>query len=373
MRLKDYIQGNRRGKEANRMEREAMNDPFLQEALDGFDAVAGDHLPIIERLEKKFTKPTPRNRIVWYWSAAASILLLVGISAYFFLERTEKTTPVIAMHQPVESEEIALKESMTSPLLQAREQQPATSMPQRKTVVTELARITEVPESDEEVIVNMVADNVITDDVAVAAAKVVAAQPEVKIDRNRLAVFGKVLDETGEPIPGVTIVERGTTTGTVTDLKGTFALQVATDSSKLMASFVGYKPQEIIPSGDEQTVVLEESDLPLDEVIIVGYAALSRRTVTDAVSAVSTSEPVRSTFGEKEFQAWCRQEVDKNVCEGRGVSVKMIFFIDESGKPTKIRYQKYTCEDAKTEMEKLLSASPAWTQTNRKVSMTIEW
>ena len=103
MRLKDYIQSNKRGKGANRLEREAMSDPFLQEALEGFDAVAGDHATIIDRLEKRFSSPAAalptKRRLYGYWSAAASILLLIGFGAYFFVERTEHTMPVIAMEQ----------------------------------------------------------------------------------------------------------------------------------------------------------------------------------------------------------------------------------------------------------------------------------
>ena len=83
MRLKDYIQGDRRGKAANRLERESMNDSFLQDALDGFDAVAGDHLSNIERLEKKFITPPVMvsrhyRKIGFYASVAASVLLLIG-------------------------------------------------------------------------------------------------------------------------------------------------------------------------------------------------------------------------------------------------------------------------------------------------------
>ena len=111
MSLKDYIQGNRSGKEANRIERQAMNDPFLQEALDGFDAVEGDHVTVIEKLEKRYTNPaTPINRykkLLWYGSVAASILLLMGVSLYFFSVGTvSKESYTIDMHQPIEKEKI---------------------------------------------------------------------------------------------------------------------------------------------------------------------------------------------------------------------------------------------------------------------------
>ena len=75
MKLKDYIQGKRHGKEANRLEREAMNDPFLNDAIDGFDSVEGDHLSVIAELEKQIAgktrsrsheRPLPERRHRWF-------------------------------------------------------------------------------------------------------------------------------------------------------------------------------------------------------------------------------------------------------------------------------------------------------------------
>ena len=67
MKLIDYIQGKRRGKEANELEREAMNDPFLLDAIDGFDAVPGDHLSAMQDLEYQLQqKATKRKQRINY-------------------------------------------------------------------------------------------------------------------------------------------------------------------------------------------------------------------------------------------------------------------------------------------------------------------
>jgi len=278
MQLKDYIRGDRRGKEANRLEREAMNDPFMQEALDGFDAVAGDHVPIIERLEKKYTIPAivhHRNRTLWYWSAAASILLLVGMSAYFFLERTSplsfgedsgvRHTPVIAMNQPNESEDIIPDVSIASQLMQIEEQQQDTQAPQNQLRITPASENKlEIVEADTEIVADAIADVdididadvyevvavtdiVVADEIATLRAVESTANFFVKSEQEKPTVRGKVVDKTGEPLPGVNIIVKGTTTGTVTDVSGTGALQGATDATKLMASFIGYENQEIQP------------------------------------------------------------------------------------------------------------------------------
>ena len=402
MRLKDYIRGKRRGKAANRLEREAMSDPFLHDALEGFDAVAGDHLSVIERLETKYTHSAAvprRNRTVYfYWSAAASVLLLIGFSAYFFLESPEKTTSTIAMNQPDENLPVESMESQPEQTEKPQQEMPVVArMSQKMTHIP-----AEIPESDEwrEVSDATVEIDIGADEIVVvkevAAAEIVSDRPVessaklmLRSEQKIPAIHGKIVDETGEPLPGASIVEKGTTSGTVTDANGNFALRVATDSSKLMASFAGYETQEIKPSDEEQTVVLKASDVAIEEVVVMAFGVQKKSSVASAVStkdvqipdakavrdqdAGSIISPVPHPFGEKEFQVYCLQKADKNICAGRGVSVKVSFFIDETGKPTNIEYRKYSCEDAKKEMENLLSFSPAWTKTNRKVTVTVRW
>ena len=388
MRLKDYIQGNRRGKEANRLEREAMSDPFLQEAMDGFDAVAGNHAQIIERLEKRYTRPNVSiNRyknLLWYGSVAASILLLVGVGAYFFLKRTEQMSPIIAMNQPNENVEVVSDNSMSRQLAQKEEQQQEIqALPTMRAITSELEKSTEIPQINADmveildVVADVVAVEIFEDVVAEVAADEIlpnrfvesSAKTVAKSEQKIPAARGKVVDETGAPIPGVSIVAKGTNTGTITDLSGNFAIPVATDTSKLLASFIGYETLEIKPSGDEQTVMLKSSDAALSEVVVVGYGTQRRRALSDAVP----KSAVQSQFGEKEFQTYCQQNGKKNVCNGKSVSVKLSFSIDKNGKPTDISYKNYSCEEAKKEMERLLSSSPAWTVTKRKVTVTIEW
>ena len=401
MQLKDYIKGDRRGKRANRIERKAMSDPFLQEALDGFDAVAGDHVQVIERLEKKYAHSaieSQRSRkLIVYWSVAASVLLLVGFSVFFFLEKPEKTMPVIAMLQPDEIEneneqEIANNSSVSEPAPKEESQKEMMAVAKtvtpaptsRQTINLELDEWWDV--SDAEVIV---ADQIITDAIVVeevVAQEIVAEQrvsdrsfaSPAKVmargEQPRQTIRGKVVDETGEPLPGVSIVEKGTMTGTVTDISGNFAIKISTDSPKLIASFVGYESQELKPSGEEQTVILKESNLAMSEVVVVGYGTQKKANMVGAVSAVKERDLTSpTTFGEKEFQKYCQEKAEKNLCDGKKATVKLSFFIDETGKPTKIEYQKYTCEAAKKEIENLLSSSPVWTTTNRKVSMTIKF
>ena len=112
MNLKDYIRGERHGKEANRLEREAMEDPFLQGAIDGYDSVEGDHYSVIQKLERQLAQPRKRvSRRIWIAAAAALLLLLIGIP--FLLHPPQPTVePLVATTDTRVEKEIVTEKAL---------------------------------------------------------------------------------------------------------------------------------------------------------------------------------------------------------------------------------------------------------------------
>lgn len=105
-------------------------------------------------------------------------------------------------------------------------------------------------------------------------------------------IEGIVTDQTdNQPLPGVSILEKGTSNGTVTDAEGRFEIEVAGDAVSLVFSFVGYKTQEV-PIGQETSlsVQLEQDLQKLDEVIVVGYGSQAKRYVTGSVASVNVEQ-----------------------------------------------------------------------------------
>ncbi len=99
LKLIDYIQGRRRGKEANELERKALQDPFLQDALEGYDSVKGDHQATIRELEKRFDrKPKQNKRRLWVWAAAAMFVVFIGTQVYRWIQPVA-VPPVIVQHE----------------------------------------------------------------------------------------------------------------------------------------------------------------------------------------------------------------------------------------------------------------------------------
>ena len=98
---------------------------------------------------------------------------------------------------------------------------------------------------------------------------------------------GTVVDEKGEPVPGATVVLKGTTQGTVTDVDGHFSLPVSGTNPVLVVSFVGMKTQEVAFTGQSQVkVTLKSETIGLNEVVAIGYGSVKKGDLTGAVSSV---------------------------------------------------------------------------------------
>ncbi|WP_235340544.1 SusC/RagA family TonB-linked outer membrane protein [Bacteroides caecigallinarum] len=103
-----------------------------------------------------------------------------------------------------------------------------------------------------------------------------------------ITVNGIVKDKTGEAVIGANVVVKGTTNGCITDFDGNFSLE-ANQGDILVVSFVGYQSQELPASTNMQIVLKEDAEL-LDDVIVIGYATGSQRTVSGAIKRVGREE-----------------------------------------------------------------------------------
>lgn len=101
-------------------------------------------------------------------------------------------------------------------------------------------------------------------------------------------VNGVIVDETGEPIIGASVLEKGTTNGTITDFDGNFALQVA-EGAMLEISYVGYASQTL-PAAANMNIVLKEDAEVLEEVVVVGYGVQKKSDLTGSISQVNEKD-----------------------------------------------------------------------------------
>ena len=116
-------------------------------------------------------------------------------------------------------------------------------------------------------------------------------------------VKGQVVDATGEPVIGATVQVKGTTNGTITDFDGNFTLNNVPEKGILVISYIGYKTQEVNISGKTNVkVVLKEDTEVLDEVVVVGYGAQKKASLTSSISQIKGDEDMAQLFLQKAKQ-----------------------------------------------------------------------
>ncbi|WP_223883348.1 SusC/RagA family TonB-linked outer membrane protein [Arenibacter lacus] len=104
-------------------------------------------------------------------------------------------------------------------------------------------------------------------------------------------ISGQVTDETGTPLSGANILEKGTTNGVIADFDGNFSLEVSSENAVLVISYLGFLTKEQPIAGLQQlNVVLQEDSAKLDEVIVTGYTSQRKSDLTGAVSIVNIDE-----------------------------------------------------------------------------------
>lgn len=117
--------------------------------------------------------------------------------------------------------------------------------------------------------------------------------------QKNIKVSGKITDEKQEPMIGVSIMELGTTNGTVSDMDGKYTLNVK-DGSTIAFSYIGYTSQQKKAVAGMMNVILKEDSKTLDEVVVVGYGVQKKSSVTGAISQVKSEDMENRSFTQAE-------------------------------------------------------------------------
>ncbi len=147
-------------------------------------------------------------------------------------------------------------------------------------------------------------------------------------DQVRKNIKGKVTDAANIPMPGVSVVIKGTTKGTVTDVDGNFTLSDVPNNAILEFSFVGMQSQEQSVAGKNVLdVVMEEATIGLDEVVAVGYGSLRKKDVTGSIASINADiiQQQPSTTFEQSLQGRVPgvQVTQSSNAPGGGISMRI--------------------------------------------------
>lgn len=123
---------------------------------------------------------------------------------------------------------------------------------------------------------------------AMATQSTSAHSLEVSEQLQTLTINGVVMDANAEPVIGASVVEKGTSNGSITDINGKFSLNVKPGAT-LRISYVGYQTQEIKASKMMKIILKEDSEM-LSEIVVVGYGVQKKENLTGAVASVDVSK-----------------------------------------------------------------------------------
>lgn len=449
--LKRYLKGKMSPSEAHAFEREALDDPFLSEAIEGYEKSGTEALDDLQSLSDKLT-PQAKKKFPWIRLAASVALLLTATFVIYFLQdsvapkkeiamekapieetseeladtiqvtsedeseevepepnprQEDENTQLAIIEEPVDdsdSRQVAVLQS-TSTNIDISDEDPATDDGIASGLVIETSPIQSVERKEVDLAITDQAEESMieeTDISEILQGKVASLQLEIdssedlgaalrsnaviavdasnfqnKSDstqvqkpirirgigsipkRSRSTITGQVTDDTGEGLPGVNVVIKGTTTGTQTDFDGYYSLE-KTKGMVLVFSYVGFESNEVEVGARTIIDITMGSATELQEVVTVGYGA--------SQGSSTSFESAKPRGGNKAFKNYIKNSLRypdaarENEIEG---TVVLQLTIDIDGSISNIDIKKslgYGCDE---EAVRLIVEGPTWSAARK--------
>ena len=418
MKLLDYIRGLRKGKEAHRLEKESMQDPFLADAMDGYNQVEGNHEQRIEKLRMQVSAHSAKKKNTYAitWSIAACLIIGFGISSYFLFLKKSMTDEVFIAEESV-SIKLAEPAAPPTPAIPATPTVPAT--PQKeialattkvKTDSTPISEITARQADKKDMIAEIqttsqpqgapvaavpmmeeVSEETAALQEVVATIDTFESESDKKMKLAKVATIlpqnnmikGRVTDGKGEPLIGASVTYKGTNIGTITNMNGEFSLVKKDDKKRLTAEYIGYDPVEIqVDTSRTMLIAMNENKQALNEVVVVGYGAKKNKKSTTLGSDAKVKEQtekeitLQPVIGKRSYQKYLKENLvrpaDEKCAQVKG-KVVLTFLVNKEGRPFYIKVKESLCESADKEAIRLIQEGPDWIYGNKLAEVTVKF
>lgn len=415
MKLLDYIRGSRKGKEAHRIERDAMSDPLLSDALEGFDRVKEEnHALRIENLQKRMAarmqeqkQQTQQKKLqgmqeqklqdarqpkhyLRNWCAVACLFAALFAGGYYLLlpemEPYDRALTNVEFYidslpampaAPVASTRTlsTLSKVSDAPESEAKRtsvpQAIAPSAPRTQAISTPPSEVA-ADTSDQVVTVKYIPIKVVKEDALKKPLLGTSITDRIMADAK---LRGKVTDANGTPLVGAAIRAIGTQHGTVTNLDGLFYLP--TKPKKLEVSYIGYNTV-VVPADTSQMmlIAMNEDDRALSEVVVVGYGTQKKADYVGSIAPTPPAKQPQPLIGLKAYKRYLKENLRRPTegeCQGIKGKVIILFHVDSQGKPQELFVKKSLCPAADEEAMRLINEGSGWTAGNEIVTVTVKF
>lgn len=443
-----YLEDQMTTRERHDFEKRLLEDDFANEAFDGLSQLTPKELSAdLNILEKDLNSSTKKNFTFSFFRIAAALMLLGVFSflVYYLIETN--TTKEIAQSKSIPAVEeaderkpsnaITLDSTKEEPDRIVAYQQKMEEAPVEKQITKsnireshavveekaelaklEILEISDNAEESEEIILDMEVtpieiptlaemqneqmeikververkkERMLEKAAAPAAAMKRRATPMQKqydaIAENDRTITGNVSSlEDDEAIPGVNIIVKGTSVGTVSDIEGNYSIDVSNDEEvTLVYSSVGYVSEEVLVGDQKDIDVNIEPDVTaLSEIVVTGYATQKRKDVTGAVSTVEMDDseirairydPPKPVGGNGNFRDYIKENMkypqsglESNI---KG-TVKLKFTVERNGSISNMEVLKSMGKDFDQEAIRLITNGPSWEPAKENDSTVVK-
>lgn len=394
-----YLNNQMESEERNAFERLIEKDPFVQEAVEGLEQFnPSDMEHDLHHLSTKFSGKSSR-KLVYVFGAAATLLILVAASFFFItkdnnsnelaseqqMKSSEKRTdtlqtiPIDARDTTYiataeeEGDSISAEDAILTKLdTEPRELAIADKQPSGSSGANEsknLPKGVEIPKPERQEDAEMSKASKIVETVQTTEELDLeeSKNPPIMIrglsssSHDTNFITGQVLDKsTNEPIPGVSIVAKGSDLGAVTNIDGYYLLKLPdTISYEFTASFVGMKDVNFNSDQQVNNLLMEENDLALDEVVTVGYGKQAEEK-SDSLIKRRKAEP---EMGWRDYRDYLKDAIvypADSTATGRREVVELNVMVEADGTLSDIEVLKTAGEVYTREAIRVVKEGPKW-------------
>lgn len=397
--IERYRNGELTPAEMHALEKKALSDPFLADALEGASFIephefSSDMAAIRKAMEGKTVKTIPLWKRMMQVAAGLTILVLSGWILYTYYPPSNEKLAVIETPKapgPMLSESDSLRvqapdsipvDFNTAPQVVQKAEVPAkNNINTRETkadinseIQTDLlaskeskeeAEPTTTPSSPAIVLNGRVSGIAVQKDMPSLRADTTIGNNKTRAKKPLRTITGIVKDsEDGYIMPGVNVIVKGTTLGTMTDAEGKFELNLDSIPERLQFSFIGFESTEVAP-GNKKTldVIMDPAISELNEVVVVGYASSYDKEETETYMEWAAPDGGKRAYREYLHKNLRYPDVAlNNNVEGR---VTIQFTVETNGNISDIKVLRgigFGCDE---EVIRLIKSGPKWNPTKK--------